>query len=248
MTKFAEPSLQALHLLEPTLEFASGQTTAHPKDGLFLYGPHDKPRKTKEIRIGVVGTSDGINFFRAWAAQIKKRVEVPPPGKTEKKDRLHLANFPGVEEAFNISFNENELTACTLTYKDIDAASRILNLHEAVAKVVRLYVDRIQRHINNEERAVDVWVLIVPEFVFERCKPGARRLGLPMEKGDFGKRQGKRSNLPLLNELVDHQSEDIFEDAPDFHRQVKAACLTLTPTQILRETTIAPNALLNKAG
>src|ERR1700680_2399863 len=101
MTRFPERSLQVLHFLEPTLEFGSGQTTAHPKDGLFLYGPHNKPRKTKQIRISVVGTLDGIKYFRAWAAQIKTRVDVPPPGKGEKKDRLHLANFPGIEETFN---------------------------------------------------------------------------------------------------------------------------------------------------
>ena len=216
MTRFPEPSLQVLHCNEPALEFGSRQTTPHPKDGLFLYGPHNKPKKTKEIRIGVVGTSDGINFFRGWAAQIKKRVDVPPPGKTEKKDRLHLANFPGIEEAFSISFNETELAACTLHYKDIDAASRILNLHEATAKVVKLYVDRIRRHISNEERAIDVWVLIVPEIVFERCKPAAKRLGLAMEKGDFGKRQKKRSDLPLLDELVDHESEEIFRGCAGF--------------------------------
>jgi len=248
VTKFSELSLQVLHCDEPSLEFGYGQTTPHPKDGLFLYGPHNEPKKTREIRIGVVGTSEGINFFRAWASEIKKRVDVPPPGKAEKKDRLHLANFPGIEEVFSISFNENEFSACTLQYKDIDAASRILNLHEATAKAVKLYIDRILHHISNEERAIDVWVLVVPEIVFERCRPGAKRLGLPMAKGDFGKKQKKRSDLPLLDELVDHAAEEIFEDVPDFHRQVKAGCLAITPTQVLRETTIAPTAFLNKAG
>jgi hypothetical protein len=248
VTKFAERSLEVVHCFEPNLEFGARQTTAHPKDGLFLYGPHDKPKRTKEIRFGVVGTADGINLFRRLAAQIKKRVEVPPPGKGEKADRLHLANFPGIEEAFGITFNENELTSCTLDYKDIDTASRIVNLHEATAKVVKLYIDRIRRHIANEERAIDAWVLVVPEIIFERCKPGAKRLGLPMEKGDFAKTQRHRSDLPLLDGLVDHRSEEIFDDVPDFHRQVKAACLTLTPTQILRETTLDPDAFPNKAG
>ena len=153
-----------------------------------------------------------------------------------------------MEEAFGITFNENEFSACTLDPKVIDSATRILNLHEAVAKVVKLYVERIQRYISNEERAVDVWVLVVPEMIFERCKPRAKRQGLSMEKGDFGKRQRARSNLPLLDQFVDHAAEDMFEDVPDFHRQVKAACLAISPTQIVRETTIAPDAFLNKAG
>jgi hypothetical protein len=248
MIRFPETSLEVLHCNEPVLEFGFGQTTAHPKDGLFLYGPHKRSKRTREIRIGVVGTSDGINLFRGWAAKIKKRVEVPPPGKGEKADRLHLANFPGIEEAFGITFNENELTACTIEFKEIDAASRIVNPYEATAKVVKLYVDRIRRHISNEERAIDIWGLLVPEIIFERCRPQSKRLGLSLEKGDFSKKQKKRSDLPLLDKFVDHESEDIFEDVPDFHRQVKAACLRLAPTQILRETTLDPDAFLNSAG
>ena len=77
---------------------------------------------------------------------------------------------------------------------------------------------------------------------------GSKRHGLSMEKGDFLKKQSARSNLPLLDELVDHESEGIFDDVPDFHRQVKAACLTLTPTQIIRETTLDPEAFPNKSG
>jgi hypothetical protein len=248
MTKFLEPSLQLHHCFEPSLEFGSHQVTAHPKDGLFLYGPHNKSKRTKEVRIGVVGTAEGINLFRAWATKIKNRVEVPAPGKGEKADRLHLADFPGLEEAFGITFNENELIALPIDPKEIDKATRILNLHEATAKVVRLYVDLVRRYHNNEERLIDVWVFVVPEIIYERCRPGAKRHGLPMEKGDFSKKQHARSDLPLLDELVDHKSEEIFDDVPDFHRQVKAACLTLTPTQIVRETTLDPEAFLNKAG
>ena len=136
--KFLDLTLPVLHLDEPQLEFGSKQTTAHPKDGLFLYGPLSKPKKTREVRIGVIGTQAGINHFRSWAAQIKKLVSVPPPGKTEKQNRLHLANFPGMEEAFKVSFNEADFVTYPLELRDIDTASRIVNLHEAVSKVVRL--------------------------------------------------------------------------------------------------------------
>jgi hypothetical protein len=44
VTEFPERSLPVLHFFEPALEFGFGQTTAHPKDGLFLYGPHNKPK------------------------------------------------------------------------------------------------------------------------------------------------------------------------------------------------------------
>lgn len=240
--EFPERSLPVLHFFEPALEFAYGQTTAHPKDGLFLYGPYNKPNKPKDVRIGVIGTQRGIEYFRTWARQIKGRVDVPPPGKTEKKDRLHLANFPGIEEAFAISFSESDFVFYSVEPNAIDSATRILNLHEAVRKVVDLYVTKVRRHVDNEERHIDVWVFIVPEIVFDRCRPNSRRTGLPMEKGDFGKRQQARSRLPLLKGVIDQAPEEIFDDVPDFHRQVKAALLTLAPSQILRETTLAPDA------
>jgi hypothetical protein len=246
--KFPERSLNLLHLHEPNLEFGAKQKTAHPKDGLFLYGPHDKKRKSKEVHIGVVATNDGAKLFRSWLSRIKKRVEVPPPKKGEKQDRLHLANFPGLEEAFGLTVNENELVTCLVDLKAIDEASRTINPYEAVAKVVRLYVDRIKKHIENEERTIDVWCLVVPEIVFERCKPKSRRTGLPLINGDFGKRQQKRAEIPLFQSIIDQTSEGIFEDVPDFHRQVKAACLTISPTQILRETTLDPEAFKNDKG
>ena len=93
-----------------------------------------------------------------------------------------------------------------------------------------------------------MWTLVVPEFVYERCTPKAKRTGLPLVKGDFGKRQSRRADLPLLQGVVDQEPEGIFEDVPDFHRQVKAACLTILPTQVVRETTLNPGAFKNSAG
>ena len=246
--RFSERSLNVLHFFEPTLEFAFGQTTEHPKDGLHLYGPHDKPKKIANIRMGVVGTTSGIAHFKKWAALIKGRIEVPPPGKTEKQDRLHLINFPGIEATFNISFNENEIAGCAISDEEIDRVSRILNHHEAVSKVVQIYVNRVRQYSSNEERSIDLWILVVPEIIYERCRPLSNRVGLPKETGDFGKKQKQRSNLPLLDSLIDHKAEEIFEDVPDFHRQIKAEFLSIAPTQILRETTLDPDAFQNTAG
>lgn len=248
--KFPESSLNVEHIDEPALEFAFAQHSAHPKDGLFLYGPYAKGKKAREIRVGVVGTVDGIAHFRTWARRILGKVEVPPPGKGEKADRLHLANFPGLEEAYGITFEPDECSTLSIPYEDIDQASRILNLHEAVDKVAQLYIDRVQKHFRNEERAVDVWILVLPEIIYDRCRPESRRTGLILEKGDFGKKQKAKVEIPLLSTagLVDQCDEKIFEDVPDFHRRIKAEFLRLAPTQMIRETTLAPEAFLNRAG
>jgi hypothetical protein len=247
--KFDESSLPVLHIAEPSLEFSYGQKSPYPKDGLFLYGPHRKPAKAPQISIGVIGSSAGVSHLKSWATKLKGRIDVPPPKRGEKKNRLHLSNFPGIEEAFGISFDPKDIVAYTIDPKELDTATRTVNLHEAVRKAVEIYVEKVKQHDKNEERKVDVWLLILPELVFERCKPRAKRTGLPLVRGDFGKRQTERVDLPLLEPVIDQSSEDIFDDIPDFHRQTKAAFLKLNCTsQLIRETTLAPDAFLNKAG
>ena len=72
-------------------------------------------RRAAKIRVGVVGTTDGIAHFRAWGRKLKSVVQVPPPGKGEKADRLHLGHFPGLEEAFGISFEPDECSALSIS-------------------------------------------------------------------------------------------------------------------------------------
>jgi hypothetical protein len=249
MTDLPEKSLNVIYVKEPELYFGHGQTSDHPKDGLFLYGPHSAPNRSKEICVGAIGTKQGLSFLRRWAIQICGFIEVPPPGKTEKKNRLHLSNFPGLEETFGITFNPGDFVQRQIDLTALDDATRTLNQHEAVRKAVDLYVQEIEHHDRNEERKVDVWLFVLPELVFERCKPLSKRSALSLVKGEFTKDQKVRSDLPLIENIIDQSDEDIFDDVPDFHRQVKARLLKLGHTsQLLRETTLAREEFLNLAG
>jgi hypothetical protein len=62
--RLPDVSLPIFHIEEPPLAFNFEQNTAHPKDGLFLYGPHKKAKKTRVIRVGVIGTTPGIGYFK----------------------------------------------------------------------------------------------------------------------------------------------------------------------------------------
>ena len=124
--KLPEVSLPVLHIEEPTLAFNHEQICVHPKDGLFLYGPHLKAKKAREITIGVIGTPTGIGYFTAWAERLTTRIDVPPPGKRDKKNRLHLSNFPGIAEAFGISFSRS-ISARSRTFAGAYGRSRSEN-------------------------------------------------------------------------------------------------------------------------
>jgi hypothetical protein len=131
----------------------------------------------------------------------------------------------------------------------LDETTRAVNHHEAVSKAVDFYVSAIAAYDKNEERNVDVWIFVLPELIFERCKVNSKRSGLPLVRGDFGRRQKQKENLPLLEVVLDQRGEEIFDDVPDFHRQAKAQMLKLGHTsQLLRETTLSPDKFINKAG
>ena len=244
-----EQTSKVLYIEEPKLGFGHGQTCDHPKDGLYLYGPHSAPGRTVMINLGVVGTATGIGHFRSKLAEIESFVEVPAPGPRDKEFRLHLSHFPGLTEAFGFRVDKETLVERKIDDKRVDEATRNLNHHEAVRKAVDLYVSEIEYHERNEELDIDVWVLVLPDIIFERCKPKAKRTGLPLVPGDFGKKQKKPAIMPLLDPVLDLSGEEIFEDIPDFHRQVKARMLQVGKTsQLIRETTLAPEVFLNSAG
>lgn len=244
-----EKALEIIHIEEPALSFGHGQTCDHPKDGLFLYGPYAAPVRTREISVGVIGTKDGLSYFQDWAIAVGGFVAVPPRKITDKENRLHLSNFPGLEEAFGIMVSPGDFVKRTVEAKALDEATRTINQHEAVRKAVDIYVNEIELYDKNEEKAVDVWMFILPEIIFERCKPLAKRSGLELTKGEFIKSQKEKRELPLFRDVIDQSAEEIFDDVPDFHRQVKARLLKLGHTsQLIRETTLAPNEFLNRAG
>lgn len=249
MTAFPETSLATLHIAEPSLGFGYGQMSDHPKDGLFLYGPQTKAHR-EEITVGVIGTEDGLGYFTSWAKTLVRGVKIPPRGPRDKHVRLHLSDFPGLAEAYGVKLDPDRLVTYKLDLDEIEAMTAIANHHEAVAKTVEMFLGPIEAHLKNEERGIDVWVFVVPEKVFERCRPQmGKKRKVVLTPGEHVKSQAKRSDMPLLAGIVDTSDEAIFDDVPDFHRQIKARLLSLgAPSQLIRETTLAPDAFLNKVG
>ena len=176
MIEFSEKSVPVLYIPEPPLGFGHGQASDHPKDGLTLYGPASKPDRP-QITIGAVGTEHGLDLLCRWLNAISNPVAIPPRGQRDKEFRLHLSDFPGLEEAFGIRADLGAMIKCEIDPADIRAAIAIENHHEAVATTTKLFIDPIERHAKNEERTVDVWIFVVPEIVFETCRPvaGQRR-------------------------------------------------------------------------
>ena len=129
--KFDVVTPRLIHLPEPALSFGFGQSTDHPKDGLYLYGPHKADDRNKVITIGVIGTTEGLEYFRRWGRSVLGDVLVPPPKKTDKEHRLHLSNFPGMPAAFGVSFDPRDFIEYVVDGDKIETTTALQNHHEA---------------------------------------------------------------------------------------------------------------------
>lgn len=249
MTDLPEIPLKIVHIPEPLLSFGHAQQSDYPKDGLYLYGPYGAVQR-KHVTLGVIGTQQGIELWTAWLERAQGIIRVPKPGKREKKFRPHLSDFPGISEAFGIHVDPREMVSYIVQNEEIDNCLTFENHFETVRKTVDLYLSHVERHNRDEEKTIDVWIIVVPELVFQICRPNSDSRKLEdLHPGKFPRKQSTREILPLLESVLENQAEDIFDDAADFHRQIKARMLKYgQPCQLIRETTLAPEKFLNRAG
>ena len=122
---------------EPLLAFGHGQCLEHPKDGLFLYGPLLDASKPAEIKLGVVGTADGLERFRQWSARLRRYI---PPFKPNVP---HHAAFPGFEAVFHTTWPERAMAELEVSAEAIRHSVRLSDRHDPVKQTVELFASRI---------------------------------------------------------------------------------------------------------
>ena len=99
------------HIEEPRLGFRYSQELEHPKDGLFLFGPLDDRANPAEMRIGVIGTPNGLICFREWVESIRRYI--PPKDPNEP----HHTGWPGFQAVFGTQWPEKPLVELTVSGK-----------------------------------------------------------------------------------------------------------------------------------
>ena len=125
--------IQGLQILtEPLLQFGHGQMLPDPKDGLFLFGPMIDEAKPAEMRVGVIGTDEGIARYKKWVSKITGYI---PAAKAEQH---HLA-FPGFEAAFKTKWPANPVATISISAAALSSTIRIPDGHERVYKTVDLF-------------------------------------------------------------------------------------------------------------
>lgn len=228
-----EPLLK--YIDEPLLTFANGQKAIDPRDGLMLFGAFDHKKVHGQKTVGIIGTKP----LRQVLINYLKKIHSPIFNSDKSIAR---PNFPGIEAIFGISVNFNNIPELNIEEEDIDRYLKYEDSHQRVHNWVNLYVEKLNDYTNKEEIPVDVWLVIIPQCIFQYGRPNSR-----IPKGANNVSIGLKPKERNSNELLlfpDQQEErDILNEAYkfeiNFHNQLKAKILdSKIITQIIREDKI----------
>lgn len=245
-----EPKVTFLE--EPLLEFRYGQRLAYPRDGLFLYGPVGDVDRLTTVRFGVVGTPEGVRRFTDWSGRLRNFIDIPSPGLRSRAIEPQHVPFPGFAAAFHAEWPESPAAVVSdLDPSVIDKTLHLANRHEAVRKTVDLFVSRLVAANNRLENPPAFWFVVIPEAVYELGRPkSAVRRGERIA-GDVTITQRRARQLQVQPTLFgdDEREAEVYLYATHFRRQLKARLLKeRIVTQIVRETTIAPDEFRRENG
>lgn len=158
-----DPILQ--YIDEPYLTFANNQKAIDPRDGIMLYEPFDRKKITGQKTIGIIGPcalrESMVNYLQKLHSPIINQDMGRP-------------NFPGLESAFGISVNFDNIPQIDIPDTDLQLYKTYADSYQRVHNWVNLFVDKLQRYTDNEEIPVDVWIIIIPEYIYQYGRPNSK--------------------------------------------------------------------------
>lgn len=219
-------------LSEPTLQFAKGQNSTDPHDGLALFGPYslDQPTHPVSPPYIVIGTSEGIDRFKHWSSLMNRAVYLPQV----EKHRL-WPPYPGFEVAFGSRWNEKPVWAPTINRSKLIEASQKKDPHERCFAVVEKFMDLL-KNSQKLDSQIGLAICVIPDDVWKNCRPQSRVVA-PTDLGISTKK--KKSRMAGQYELFDTYPPEQYQFSPDFRRQLKARAMEFNiALQIIRESTL----------
>ena len=105
-----EPRL--IHIEEPKLTFGFNQKIEDPRDGLTLFGTYTNKSHNGQIRVGIIGVKRQREAVRKYLRELHK------PIQSKVKD-IARPYFPGLESAFGIEININNIQEIEIDEKEI---------------------------------------------------------------------------------------------------------------------------------
>jgi hypothetical protein len=216
---------------------------ADPRHGLALLGPHDAVSNCS-VRYGIIGTPESIKRFKNWLEKVQK------PISEEGKERSRPP-FPGFEAAFGMGWHLEPLAKIEFTETQLDRVVNLDDVRKRVHETVGFYLSRILTHLKAEETRPDLWIVMVPEVVYQNCRPKSK-VAKEFQVRAEGKLSAKAAKAGIASGfLFPEMNEELeaYRYEPDFHHQLKGRLLKhCILTQLVRESTVAPGDFLQTNG
>jgi hypothetical protein len=226
---------------EPNVLVGHGQVFTHPRDGLFLEGPLTTAGQPKEIEIGAIGTTVGLELFRQFC--VKVRGFFAPRPKPKLGPGLHRQAWPGFKAVFSCEWPEEPRAKVLISEEKLQHAIRAMFHHEAVYDVASLLENAVSEFLTQSDLDPKVWFLIIPDDTYQFGRPEKQPPKKERHKGKltFGEATGRQilRDGALLPD--DFEAAQIFRFRPNLHNQLKARLLqgNRRPiVQFLRERTL----------
>ncbi len=232
-----------IKLPEPALIFHYNQPMEDPRDGLTLFGPLDAG-KPYGIRFSVIGTKEGIQRFKKWLERIHGPISNPP-------HQISHPYFPGFESVFRIPWSSKPTIELEIIDEELKKSVLIGDKYHRVYETVNIYSERITDVLRQEDSAVDIWFVVIPDYVYKYCRPKSEvEIDQRIEiKHRMPRRLALKSvSSPFLFKELQSAAKPYHYDV-DFHNQLKGRFLGRDcPIQIIRESTIAHRDFLDRFG
>jgi len=153
---------------EPKLSFAQSLTSVDPKTGLEQFGPSsgDKP----SIRIGIIGTGDGIDAFERYLQTSRTIIE---PGKNSRGkfyDPLCFPDFPGANPnaSFRCEFISDSNIQRAIPIHLFEQAVRSNDASTRLRQVIELVIKELET-LSDSEPTPDLVAVVMPPIVEREC-------------------------------------------------------------------------------
>ncbi len=255
-----KPRFHSFYIEEPKLVFSDGALSVDPKAGLEAYGPFGYIAGTTTlVRIGVIGTGDGVQAFQNFLHRCQNKVSTGINKRGKPLDPHCFPSFPGCspDQTFRTSFSaDNSAHRRTIPEEFFSQAAATTNEQARIHAVVDLVVEQLTA-IANLDEPPDVVVIVMPKSIEDTCASiGAslarqRAILTPQQK--FQKKTLRESARGQSFFTLDFDTANSSEsNQPDayfnIHHALKAhAMKTGLTTQLIWQTTFDESNLASVA-
>ena len=221
--------------------FGDDQTATDPRDGLILFGPHERLEKFS-IQAGVVGTQKGIESYKQFVTQINRPLLSTKwnyQARAQMSDELQRPSFPGFEAVFGVHWTPIPQLRKEISEKDIYQIIRTIRTKKKrTSDLVDLYLSKILEAKGKEDAHTNIWFVIVPKRIYIECRPKSR--GREVSEGTLQLLEQRKNRQQALFDDDDYieQLQRIITSSSDFHDLLKARLIQAkveTPVQVFVE-------------